>query len=146
MDNDKVVKVLNHLIQTCKDGEAGYREAAEDVNDPELRTLFNRHAQQRAGYAAELSQEVIRLGGDPEDTGGVAAALHRAWTNVKQALSGNDRDAVLAEVERGEGSAIETYEDALKQSLPQFLIDKVKTQHEGIVEARRDISALRTTT
>jgi len=31
---------LNNLIEICKDGQDGFRNAAEKVTNPELKTLF----------------------------------------------------------------------------------------------------------
>ena len=39
---DETSSTLNQLIQTCKDGEKGFHTAAEAVNDPNLRHLFER--------------------------------------------------------------------------------------------------------
>ena len=34
MATDKVISTLNDLIQTCRNGEEGFREAAEHDEDP----------------------------------------------------------------------------------------------------------------
>src|SRR5436305_26090 len=125
--NDRVISTLNDLIETCKDGEAGYHWAADGVEDAELKSLFNRYAQQRAQFASELRSEVRHLGGDPEDSGSTGGALHRGWINVKSAVTGKDREAIISECERGEDAAVESYEEALKESLPgeaQMLVDR----------------------
>ena len=38
--NDEVISTLNGLIQTCKDGEEGFRDAAENVKSVSLKTSF----------------------------------------------------------------------------------------------------------
>ena len=43
MDNDKTLSVLEDLIETCKDGQKGYRDAAEHVKRADLKTYFNAH-------------------------------------------------------------------------------------------------------
>ena len=35
------ISTLNGLIETCKDGEQGFRSAAEGVQRADLKTLFN---------------------------------------------------------------------------------------------------------
>src|SRR5436309_6642320 len=118
MDNDSVISTLNNLIETCKDGQNGFREAADGVKNGELKTLFLAYSQQRAQFAGELQNEVLRLGGDPEKTGSVAATLHSGWIDSKSAVTGEDEGAVITECERGEDSAVRNYEDALKEDLP----------------------------
>ena len=55
---DNTIDALNNLLETCKDREMGYRTAAEAVEEPGLRTLFEGYQQQSAGYARELAAVV----------------------------------------------------------------------------------------
>src|SRR5690349_4650534 len=41
MDNDKAVGTLNDLIETLRDGQNGFKEAAENAKDANLKTFFN---------------------------------------------------------------------------------------------------------
>src|SRR3954453_10856808 len=83
LDNDAVISTLNGLIETCKDGQNGFKEAAEGVEPSDLKSLFYEVSQQRSQFAGELQSLVQSLGGAPENTGSVAAALHRGWINIK---------------------------------------------------------------
>lgn len=141
--NDEVISELNDLIATCKDGEQGFRTAAEDVGNSELRTLFNMYAQQRARFAAELNNEVLRRGGDPAKSGHVSAAFHRGWIDVKQAVTGKSEAAVIDECERGEDSAKANYEKALKKNLPSDLLSLVEGQHLEVRDAHDRIRAMK---
>ena len=139
IDNDEVISTLNNLIETCKDGQNGFRTAAEGVKDTQLTTLFNICSQQRGQFAAELQNEVRRLGGDPEKAGSTVAVLHRGWINIKSAVTGEDEGAVISECERGEDSAVKSYEEALKNNLPadvQMIVERqflqVKETHDRI--------------
>lgn len=143
-DNDSVISTLNNLIETCKDGENGFRTAAEGVQNSQLKTLFHTYAQQRAQFAAELQQEVRRLGGDPEKTGSVAASLHRGWIDIKSAITGKDDAAIISECERGEDSAVSNYQDALKSDgLPNALRELIERQYGQVKEAHDRISAMK---
>jgi hypothetical protein len=46
--------VLNHLIETCRDSERGYRAAAELVASETLQSLFLEWAEDRARFAEKL--------------------------------------------------------------------------------------------
>jgi uncharacterized protein (TIGR02284 family) len=142
-DNDNLISTLNTLIQTCKDGAEGYREAAQGVNSSDLRDLFTRYSQQRAQFTTELQDEVRKLGSEPETSGSIAASLHRSWINIREALQGNDESAVLNECERGEDSAVDSYQDALKQALPSDVMSIVERQYMQIREAHDRIKSLR---
>ena len=61
MDNKDTISVLNDLIETSKDGEKGFRECAEDLKNPQLKTTMNQRAQDCATAAAELQQAVLQL-------------------------------------------------------------------------------------
>ena len=57
MDVNNAVSVLEELVQTCKDGQKGYQEAAAKVKRPDLKTFFNEQAQERGRFAEELELE-----------------------------------------------------------------------------------------
>ena len=92
-DNNDVVDTLNDLIETCKDGEEGFRTCAEDIKNVELKSMFSTAAQRCAQAAAELQLEVQRFGGKPEKSGSLAGSAHRRWVDivmVQKALNGGD--------------------------------------------------------
>lgn len=133
--NKDAVDVLNNLIETCKDGEQGFRTAAEKVKDSSLKSLFSKYSSQRAGYVTELTSAVRNLGGDPATSGHVAATLHRGWINLKEALSKDEDKAIIFECEAGEDAAMKNYKDALSKSLPANVLSLVQTQFSGVQEA-----------
>lgn len=140
--NDEVISTLNDLIQTCRDGQEGFQTASEGVTDSKLKTLFMKYAQQRAGFAAELQDEVRRLGGEPEKTGSASATLHRGWMNIKSAITGKDDGAIISECERGEDSAVQSYEDALNTALPANVESIVEEQYQQVKNAHDQIRSM----
>ncbi|MGH9943035.1 MAG: ferritin-like domain-containing protein [Pyrinomonadaceae bacterium] len=144
-DNDNVISTLNNLIETCKDGQDGFRTAAEGVKNSDLKTLFHTYSQQRAQFAGELQTEVRRLGGDPEKAGSVAATLHRGWINIKSTVTGQDDAAIIAECERGEDSAVRNYRDAINANLPADVRAIVERQAQQVQEAHDRVRDLERT-
>ena len=53
--SDNITSILNDLIETSKDGEKGFRAAAEDTKNAELQAVFLRRAGNCATGASELS-------------------------------------------------------------------------------------------
>lgn len=143
LSTSEFVSVLNNLIETCKDGEKGFREAADEVRNPSLRTLFSEYATQRAQYAQELQQTVASLGQSPEQSGSVAGALHRGWIDVKSAITGKDDQAIVNECERGEDMAVSAYRDAMAKDLPSDLKSLVERQYQGVQEAHGRVRDLK---
>jgi uncharacterized protein (TIGR02284 family) len=143
MENEKLVDTINNLIETCRDGQNGFKEAADNVKNPELKRLFNDIALERGQFASELQQEVRKLGGDPEKSGSAAGAIHRTWMNIKGTLTGKDDHSILNECERGEDSAVEAYQDALKSPLPTDILVIARRQFENVKLTHDRIKKLR---
>src|SRR5256714_6519101 len=114
----EAISTVNGLIETLKDGEKGFKEASEAVKDPQLRSLFQEYSQQRHRFATELQTQAKSLGeSDPEKTSSTAGAMHRAWINLKSAVTSGDDKAILSECERGEDSAVHEYQEAMQDGL-----------------------------
>lgn len=132
--HEQVVKTLNQLIKLCNDGNRGYKEAAEQIENDEIRTILYRLSQQRALFEAELKNEVRNLGGDVEDRGPdesegtLLGNLHRKWIDIKDKLTSKDYEAILEECKRGDKTAYEAYEEALKENLPEFIKEMLVSQ------------------
>ena len=132
MDSKKAISTLNDLIETCRDGQNGFKEAAENVKSPDLKTFLNQITAERAQFVNQLQLEVRTLGGDPQKSGSATAAMHRAWIDIKGTLTGKDDHSILSECERGEDSVVEAYKDALKLDLPPNIRSTVERQFQGI--------------
>jgi uncharacterized protein (TIGR02284 family) len=135
MEHRDAIKTLNGLIEICKDGEKGYRLAADKEKDTELSLQFRRYSNERGQFVTQLKEEVRILGGDPEQSGTVLGAIHRGWIETKSTATGNDTEAIVAECERGEDAAKHAYEDALKKNLPESARLLVLRQYERVIEA-----------
>lgn len=145
-DHDShAVKVLNSLIETTLDSANGYKEAAENVTNPEYRSLFTERSQARLDLSRRLQQEVRSFGGDPEDDGSVLGAMHNKFVDVKNALMGGaDDKAVINEVERGEDVIKAKYEMALKDdALPAEARAVIMEACESVRRDHDKMSALK---
>lgn len=138
-----VTSTLNELLETCKDGENGFRTAADKAKEPSLKSLFSKYASQRAGYAQELTSAVSSLGEKPASGGHMAAGLHRGWMNLKEALSKDEDKALIFEAEAGEDAAMKAYKEALAKSLPTTVLALVQKQFAGVQEAHGVIRDLK---
>ncbi|HSE96805.1 MAG TPA: PA2169 family four-helix-bundle protein [Blastocatellia bacterium] len=143
MDNDRVISCLNDLIETCRDGQEGFKEAAENSKSPELKEFFNRVSLERSQFVGDLQQQIHLLGGDPDNSGSTAGALHRAWIDIKGSLTGRDDESILNEVERGEDSAVKAYQDALKEGLPANINAIVESQYRQVKQVHDRVKKMR---
>jgi uncharacterized protein (TIGR02284 family) len=126
------VSMLNDLIETCHDAAKGFKTAADGVRDVQVKSLFNRFAEERKQFATELSDQVRRLGGQPEEGGSVSGALQRGWMDLKRAVTGKDESAIIAEAERGEDVTVRSYEEALDAGLPPAIRPTVERQYSRV--------------
>ncbi len=143
MTNEEVISTLNNLIETNKDGQEGFRQAAEGVERSDLKTTFLEYSQQRSKFTGELQGLVRELGGDPESSGSIAGSLHRGWINIKTAVTGKDDSAVLNEAERGEDVAKKAYKNAMEENLPANVNAVVSRQASAVQAAHDKVRDLR---
>ena len=139
---DEVISTLNDLIETCKDGEQGFLTCAADVGRLELKEMFEKAALRCAEAARELQMEVQRLGGTPERSGSFAGSVHRRWVDVRSAITGQSEAQVLAECERGEDVAKESYQNALAKDLPVDIRAIVERQYRGVLQHHDAVRSL----
>jgi uncharacterized protein (TIGR02284 family) len=133
--NDHDVKILNGLIETTIDSADGYEEAAKDAENTRYMAAFQSRGSERHQVASKLQQQVVALGGKPEDKGTVLASAHRVFVNLRHTISKGDI-AIVDEVERGEDHIKAKFEDALKDnevsvSTKQVVTDAYASVRQG---------------
>jgi uncharacterized protein (TIGR02284 family) len=143
INTDKIIDVLNDLIQTCEDGIQGFRSAADSVKNPEAKSLFLSRLPNIELGESQLKDEVRRLGGDPDKRGTMAGAMHRGWIDLKSAITRKDDEAIINECERGEEHAAKVYEDALQKDLPSNIHALVDRQYRGVLQNLERVRALK---
>ena len=140
---ENALSALQDLSARCHDSEQGYRRAAQDATDNDLRQQFEQLANERSSMAAELDRLIREHGGEPSwKEGSLTGAAHRMWVDLRTALSRNERQVILEEVARGESAAEEAYDDALRQNLPSDAMQVVRQQHRRVRETRNRYRAM----
>lgn len=149
--NDNLIEVLNDLVRINNDRVEGYERACREAKDidVDLRAIFNRFADESRQYAAELTTEVVKLGGEPATGTTASGKIYRVWMDVKATFTGHDRESVLASCEFGEDAAQKAYELALKSDaempsdIRQVITNQkasLRTSHD-LVKKYRDMHA-----
>jgi len=140
----ETISTLNSVIETLKDGQEGFRQASEAVKDSQLKSYLSELSLQRSKFAGELQSHIIQMGdSEPETTSSTAGALHRAWINMKSAITSQDDHAILSECERGEDSAVAEYKKAMEAELPSPARDIISRQYTDVKAAHDRVKALR---
>ena len=127
--NQDIVKSLRTLVQLNKDSDRGYKEASENIEDPELKTILYRLSQQRTEFRGDIEEILIKDYSDNANSSdSILSKLHRGWMDFKTKLSSNDNEAVLEECVRGEKHAIETYNEEMANKFPDYVQEKLTKQ------------------
>src|ERR1700682_6429875 len=66
MDQSNAVTVIEKLAEICKDGEKGYKDAAEHAKRSDLKTFFATESSERGRFARELQAVLMNLGKTPK--------------------------------------------------------------------------------
>lgn len=136
-------KYTEELVETCEDGKEGYTRGARDLADhPELAATFTRLAEQRRGFAVELRKLAREYGDDVDEGGTTAAAVHRGWMKLKDAVTGSGPEAILSTAITGEDHAAKEYEQALAEDLSADLRTMAERQLLAVHAARAEVQGL----
>lgn len=140
MNNEKSVDVLNTLIQINNDRIEGYQTASKETEESDLQDLFSSLIETSETCRAELTEEVERLGGTPIEGTKTSGKFFRAWMDVKAAITGKDRKAILSSCEFGEDVAVATYEKAMKNDDPELTVEQrdIIAIHYQVIKADHD--------
>jgi uncharacterized protein (TIGR02284 family) len=142
--SNEMIKVLNSLIEVCKDSEKGFREAAIDVRDDDFKETFLGYARRVGHFGTVLQDEVRKLGVTPRDRGSVLALLHRARIHLRAILNWHDAHLMLLECERGEKRALDTYGSVLEMSLMPDVKSLIEKQFVELIEMSNHMREMET--
>ena len=142
-NKEHVVAVLKGLIEICRDGQDAYRQAAEHVQDPELKLVLSEVSLERAKFAGDLENEAVRWGHADDRNGSVQGAIQRRWTGLNAGLGRGD-DAILSAVESADENACDQYDKCIRdEQLPEDIVGIIRNQAQAIVGTLDRIRALR---
>jgi uncharacterized protein (TIGR02284 family) len=145
MDNDNAIDVLNSLITINNDRIEGYQRAMDETEESDLEALFSGFITTSENCKRELIDEVTKLGGEPAEGTRADGKLYRIWMDLKAAVTGKDRKAILSSCEYGEDVAVNTYEKALKNTsaLTPGLQAIITSQHAKIKADHDKVRSMR---
>ena len=146
MKNEKTIDVLNTLITINNDRIEGYETASNETEEQDLKTLFGQFSTTSQHCNNELRAEVSKLGGEPSEGTTVSGKFFRKWMDVKAALTGKDRKAILNSCEYGEDVAKGIYEKTLNNNADDIsaeLQTMIKAHHTLLVADHDKVKFMR---
>jgi len=140
--NSEVTEILNDLLLINNDRIAGYEKVCDETKELEsdLRALFKRMAELSRANVQQLTDEIVKFGGEPATGTMLSGKLYRVWMDIRATFSVDNRMAVLQNAEAGEDAAQKAYEEALKaKNLPAELTALITNQKLTLKNAHDEI-------
>ena len=147
MENTKKIEVLNSLIVINNDRIEGYKTAEAEAKETDLKMLFSDLMETSVQNRKQLVEEVMLLGGTPDEGTRITGKFFRAWMDVKAAFTGNDRKTILDSCQYGEDVILETYQEAMvkehfeidsnEEDMLSKQLELLKSDHRKIDHCRK---------
>ncbi len=134
---------LNALLEKTYDAEKGFKKAAENAKGYDLKAYFKRKSIERGNYGQALRNEIQNFGQEIEEGGSMAGAMHRTWMDIETFFSSDNDESMLTAAIAGEKSAIEEYDDVLREiNLPPSTATLLAQQRNQIASDLNTIKRL----
>lgn len=126
---------LNALLAKTYDAEKGFIKASENAKGYDLKAYFKKKAIERKNFGHTLRDEIQNFGQKIEEGGSVEGAMHRTWMDIEAFFSSDNDESMLSAAIAGEKSAIEEYDDVLKEiNLPPSTATLLTQQRNQIAD------------
>ncbi|QJE96300.1 PA2169 family four-helix-bundle protein [Luteolibacter luteus] len=118
---------LQEVLTRYVDSRDGYLQASKLVPQEALARNFASIAERRDLIAAKMANLIEDQGFRPDEDGSPEASVHRWWLRVRDKMTDQEADAILAECVRGETELVRTLNAALDK--PELL-----PEHRQLIE------------
>jgi uncharacterized protein (TIGR02284 family) len=108
-------EVLNDLLKINNDRVEGYEKAADESKEQDQKRLFHDMADESKTIVMALTQEILKLDGEPAVGSTTnAGKIYRVWMDIRATFNGKNREGILSACEFGEDAAQSAYKTALE--------------------------------
>jgi uncharacterized protein (TIGR02284 family) len=138
----KVEVALHELIDRLRAEQEGFRDLGHRLQNEQAKRFFLEETQRRAEYAAELENELHRMGVHDvkEDISGASKA-RLLWGEIQASLAGGQK-ALLSTAEKFDEATLKIYAAALKEELPLPLREMLDRQQAHLRRSQDQSRAL----
>lgn len=143
MSKEELLKELKHLLTRSHDAEKGLIIAKTEAKRPLLQAYFQEKIAHKYHYRHQLKELIEALGGETDSGPSPEGTIHRTWLDIKAFATGNDEEALLKEVERGEKVFLGAYDKVLAHAdLPAHVKNLLERQRQSIKITLGDVQQL----
>lgn len=142
---NKLKNNLKEVIEVCVDSSKGYEKAAEYIGNEDMKTIFNRLAQQRKLFIEELNTDAIKdLGIEFDTSAPVSGYFHDNWVESESKLKDRDDTEIMKEAVSGEENSLKVYNEAIQSvGMPDYISEKLKDQRSLIEGTKKQLHNLK---
>lgn len=109
----ELIPTLHDLAQICCDGEAFYREAAEKMQNPDLRQAVQEVGRIRGALCRDFAAYLRAQGENPSGSGTIYGALHKLYADLRAQFSADGDRIYVTELEEAEDRLLHAMEEAI---------------------------------
>jgi uncharacterized protein (TIGR02284 family) len=142
MRAQETIRVLNRLIEVCRDGEEFCRVCARRRVGSDLRGLLRNRSDEWGRLGDELQALVLLLNGEPAMGGTLLASALRAGLVLRTLLAASAESEVIDAWRRMQVEALERYSEAMSGYLPERIRRTVGLQVDRISDRLQQIGTL----
>ena len=137
------LSIIETLTDTAVDSALGYETASELADNAGLKQTLREQAGKRRDTVRMLNAEIVRLGGEPRESGSTMGAAHRAFTSLADAFE-DSNEAAAERVEEGEDYIERKFRAALDhQDLTAEARVVIQRAHDEISKGERITDVLK---
>jgi len=109
----ETISGLKSLLEKNIDAVKGFKSAAKIAKNDTLSNFLQQKSEQRNLFAVQLSNIILKHGGNSNIQSTYKGAAHRIWMDISTAISSNNDEAVLDACETGERASVKEYDQFL---------------------------------
>ncbi|MDZ4716796.1 MAG: PA2169 family four-helix-bundle protein [Cytophagales bacterium] len=128
------IHVLNKLLNITRGRVGGYRKAAEEETEANLKSAYRSMVAAGNKNASELVHEITKSGGtaDPGPTQ-ADTDTYIAWMDFKSIFTGKDRQSVLSSGKYGEEASEQAFFDVIDcKEISADIRQLIRNQQSGL--------------
>lgn len=133
--NNRILENLNGLINTNLEVQSGYKNAADKLNDKNLKEIF-------VIYIQRITEDINELKRLERDLSGGKNIVDHQLKKIPFPLDEADEISILRKCEKLEEKSIKGYETILNEEIPSNLKDIFLKQYNGLRDTRFNMRSL----
>jgi len=128
MNNNEICDYLNKLIQLDFDASRAYKQAIDEIDDPQVKATIRTFQADHDRHCSDLSYKVETLGGTPiELKRDIKGAFLEGLTAIRSATG---TDGALKAMESNEKLTNKKYSQAMEQDFPFDVKDVIRRNYD----------------